>query len=131
MAVGGFTFTIAGGRMASRDLVTGRSESLNKTISEIMNFLGDGTGRPGGIGANLRVFLHEKLADLAEYWYKRGVRRGHMESHKEFKATGALSERLRYKGKREFFDGQKRRVRVTSRITKRRTQSTSAKRKSP
>lgn len=115
--------------MANRDLVTGRSESLNKTISEIMKFLRDGSGRPGGRGANLRDFLNEKLADLAEYWYKRGVRRGHMESHKEFKATGTLSARLRYKGKREFFDGQKRRVRVTSRIKKRRSQSAGAKSK--
>lgn len=45
--------------MASRDLVKGRSESLNKTISEIMKFLGDDAGRPGGIGANLCDFVHE------------------------------------------------------------------------
>jgi hypothetical protein len=108
--------------MANRDLVQGRSESLNKSISEIMKFLGDASRRPGGMGVDLRGFLHEKLADLAEYWYKHGVRRGHMESHKEFKATGALSGKLRYKGKREFFEGQERRVRVTSKIKTRRAQ---------
>src|ERR1039458_10136482 len=102
--------------MASRDLVQGRSESLNKSISEIMTFLGDDEKRPGGMGVMLRDFLHEKLADLSEYWYKRGVRRGHMESHKEFKATGALSVRLQYKGKKEFFDGQERRGRGTTKI---------------
>lgn len=116
--------------MVSRDLVRGRSESLNKTISEIMKFLGDDAERPGGTGVDLRDFLHEKLADLAEYWYKRGVRRGHMESHKQFKATGTLSAKLRYKGKREFFEGQERRVRVTSRIKTRRAQQGGIKRKS-
>lgn len=104
--------------MTSRDRVTVRSESLNKTITEVMAFLKDDGERPGGSGAKLRKFLHEKLADLAEHWYKRGVRRGHMESHKELMAMGTLSTKLRYKAEREFFDGQQRRVRVTSRIAK-------------
>lgn len=107
--------------MASKDFVQGCSKSLNKTISEVATFLGHDAGRPGGRGTNLRDFLHEKLADLAEHWYKRGVRRGHMESHKEFKATGAVSAEFRYKGEREFFEGQARRVRVTSKILKIRT----------
>ena len=102
--------------MATRERIEGRSESLNKTITEVMDFLGDAAARPGGWGAKLRPFLHQKLADLAEYWYKRGVRRGHMECHKEFNETGSLSRRLRYTGKREFFAGQKRSVSVTSRI---------------
>ena len=102
--------------MSTRERIEGRSESLNKTITEVMEFLDDDAGRPGGWGATLRTFLHEKLADLAEYWYKRGVRRGHMECHKEFKATGSLSRRLRYTGKREFFAGQERSVRVSSKI---------------
>jgi hypothetical protein len=102
--------------MANTDLVQGRSEALNKTISEIVKFLGDNAKRPGGIGVDLRAFLREKLADLAEYWYKRGVRRGRMQSYKEWKATGRLSRKFRYKGTREFFEGQERRIRVTSRI---------------
>ena len=60
--------------MTTRERVEGRSESLNKTITELMEFLNDNADRPGGWGAKLRPFLHEKLADLAEYWYKRGVR---------------------------------------------------------
>jgi len=106
--------------MATRERVEGHSESLNKTITEVMEFLDDNADRPGGWGAKLRPFLHEKLADLAEYWYKRGVRRGHIESHKEFKETGALSRKLRYTGTREFFHGQERSVRVTSRIKRKR-----------
>ena len=73
--------------MTTRERVEGRSESLNKTITEVMELLDDNADRPGGWGAKLRPFLHEKLADLAEYWYKRGVHRGHIESHKEFKET--------------------------------------------
>jgi hypothetical protein len=101
--------------MGDEDLIRARSESLSKTITEIMRFLGDNAKRPGGKGAKLRPFLHEKLADLAEHWYKRGVRRGRMESYKEWKETDKLSKRFRYKATREFFDGQERRVRVTSR----------------
>src|SRR5947209_3227748 len=94
--------------MGNRDLIRGRSESLNKSISELIQFLGDHGKRSAGLGVDLRGIHHEKLAEFAKYWYKRGVRRGHMESHKEFKATGTLSARLRYKGKREFFEGQER-----------------------
>jgi hypothetical protein len=113
--------------MASKDLVKGRSESLQKTISEIMKFLKDDAKRPR---TELRDFQHKKLADFAYYWYKRGLRRGHMESHKEFKATGAVSAKLRYKSKREFFDGQEREVRITSKIKARPAQQGNTKRKS-
>jgi hypothetical protein len=71
-----------------------------------MTFLGDDEKRPGGMGVKLRDFLHEKLADLSEYWYKRGVRRGHIECHKEFKTTGALSARFQYKCKKDFLMGK-------------------------
>jgi len=102
--------------MASKDLVHGASKSLNKTISEIMRFLGDNSRRQGGKGTRLRDFLHEKIADFGTYWYKRGVRRGHMESYKEFKKTGEVAMKFHYEGKREFFRGLERRVRVTSKI---------------
>jgi DNA-binding transcriptional MerR regulator len=97
-----------------KDLIEGQSRSLNLTISEIKAFLGDSGKRPAE--AKLRDFLHEKLADLSKHWYKRGVKRGHMESYKEWKATRKVSKRFRYKATREFFDGQKSRVRVTSKI---------------
>jgi hypothetical protein len=102
--------------MGNADLAQGRSEALNKTIGEIMNFLGDNAKRPGGTGADLRGFLREKLGDLGEYWYKRGVRRGRIESYDEWKTTGKLSKRFRYKGTRQFFDGDQRSFRVTSTI---------------
>ena len=102
--------------MSSSDLATGRAEALNKTITQIMKFLKDNGDRPGGPGARLRPFLYEKVGDLAERWYKRGVRRGHIQSYEQFKETGRLSRRLLYETEREFFHGQNRQVSVTSRI---------------
>jgi hypothetical protein len=102
--------------MANIDDSTGASKSLNLTISEIMEFLGDNAKRPGGTGADLRAFLHEKIADFGKHWYKRGTRRGHMETYKTWKETGRVSRKFRFKTEREFFDGQMRRVRVTSKI---------------
>jgi hypothetical protein len=37
----------------------GRAESLNKTIREVMAFLGDDAARPVGIGVKLQTVLHE------------------------------------------------------------------------
>ena len=99
-----------------RNAAGGASASLNKTISEIMAFLNDRGRRPGGRGADLRDFLHEKLADLAEKRYRRGFRRGHMESHKKFVDTGVFPNEIDFEAEREFFDGQNRRFHLTSRI---------------
>lgn len=98
------------------DFTRGASKSLNLTITEIMEFLEDNAKRPGGIGADLRAFLHERIADFGEHWYKRGIRRGHMETYKKWKETGRVSKTFRFKTGREFFEGQTRRVRVTSKI---------------
>ncbi len=102
--------------MANRDVVKGRSEAINKTITEIMKFLEDDGERPGGRGADLRGFLRQKLADLAEHSWKRGFRRGHIEAHKESVDKGKVPTKLRYEARRVFFKGQKRLVRVTSKI---------------
>ena len=105
-----------GAIMTSTDLAQGRAEALNKTITEIMDFLGDDEKRPGGFRAKLRPYLHEKLGDLAEHWYRRGVRRGRIESFKEWKKTGKLSKKFRFERTRKFFEGQERRTRLTARI---------------
>jgi hypothetical protein len=99
-----------------KDSTSGASASLNRTITDIKEFLGDEGRRPGGRGASLRDFLHEKLADLAEKRYRRGFRRGHKESHKRFVATGVFPSELRYDAEREFFKGHKRQVHLTSKI---------------
>ncbi len=102
------------------DSTGGASASLNQTITEIMEFIEDQGPRPGGRGAKLREFLHRKIAKLAEKRYKRGFRRGHIESHKRFVETGAFPKTIRYVGEREFFKDQIRKVDVTSRIDRKR-----------
>jgi hypothetical protein len=92
----------------SKEHAKGASKSLNLTITEIMEFLGDEDQRtaPG----TLRPFLHSKLADLAEKWLKRGFRRGCIEAERDFGELGAFPQTVRYKGKRELFTGQDRAV---------------------
>jgi DNA-binding transcriptional MerR regulator len=92
----------------------GASKSLNKTIKEITEYLGQ--KKKHLRRKPLRAFLREKLADLAEKRYRRGFRRGHMESHKKFAETGVVPNTLHYYGEREFFKDQKRKVHLTSKI---------------
>jgi hypothetical protein len=101
--------------MSSADKAKGSASSLNLTISEIMKFLGDDAKRPQGV--KLRPFLHRKLSDLSEHYYKRGIRRGYKATYSEWSNKGKLSKKFRFEIEREFFDGEKRHVRVKSRIT--------------
>ncbi|HVB99282.1 MAG TPA: hypothetical protein VNJ12_08140 [Candidatus Dormibacteraeota bacterium] len=98
------------------DLTRGASRALNQTITEITEFLEDNAKRPGGRGADLREFLRKRIADIGYHWYKRGIRRGHMEAYKKWKKTERVSKTFRFKAGRDFFEGQTRRVRVTSKI---------------
>jgi hypothetical protein len=101
--------------MAQNDHAKGASKSLNKTITEIETFLKSKSQHPGP-GQQLRPFLHEALADLAEKWLKRGFNRGHKESRRLFFAENKVPVTLRYKGYRELFTGRKRRVRLKSTV---------------
>lgn len=93
----------------------GASKSLNKTITEIVDFLGDEVDRPS---KNLRAFLHDKMGDLAESWYRKGFNRGHRESYKVFTSEGEVPVRLEAKKKRTLSLNQKRHVSLKSKIRK-------------
>ena len=95
--------------MSKRDHAAGASKSLNKTITEIMTFLGDDGDRTG----KLRPLLHEKLANLAEKWLKRGFRRGCIEARKEFRKSGSFPDKVVYDGVRELFAGQERQTKLS------------------
>ncbi len=103
--------------MARGDTVEGSSKSLNKTIKEIKKFIGDSAKRPRD--KKLREHLSALLAKVGERWYKRGFRRGHIESYKKFKATGRFPSKLRYDKKKEFFTDQRRQVSVESKMKSR------------
>jgi hypothetical protein len=90
----------------------GASRSLNKTISEIMTFLEDDEARPKPAKGVLRPFLQKKIGDLAEYWFKRGVRRGCIEAERQYHDLGTFPQKVIYYKTRELFTGQKRKVRL-------------------
>src|SRR5947209_2906028 len=85
------------------------SKSLNKTIGEIEAFvLGDEVPPPQGV---LRPFLHSKLADLAEKWFRVGFRRGCIEARREWRLNnGGFRKEITYDGTRELFAGQQRKI---------------------
>jgi len=89
----------------------GASQSLNKTISEIMHYLKDHGARPN---TGLRVFMREKIADLGERWYRKGFNRGHRQSRKEFRNDGKVPKILRYKCARQLAPGQRRSIKLKS-----------------
>lgn len=84
------------------------SESLNKTITEIMRHLNQSGPRPGGPGAKLRPFLHKKIGDLAERWFRKGFNRGHKQSDKAFQRTGKVPRKLEYACSRNLSPNQTR-----------------------
>jgi hypothetical protein len=93
-----------------------------------MEFLEDDSQRVAA--GKLRPFLHEKLADLAEKWLKRGFKRGCIEVEREFKMEGSFPVSVRYEGSRELFTGHDRPVRLSwksKKATKGSTQTKKAK----
>ena len=99
--------------MAKHDAAAGASKSLNKTITEIMKHLGDKEDRPR---KRLREYLHEKIGDLSEHWFKRGFNRGHIESRKQFKETKTVPRKLKYDCSRKLSPGQNREIELESTI---------------
>jgi len=81
---------------------------LNKTIAEIMEFLKDPGKRPPLGPEMLRFFLHDKIGDLAERWFRRGFNRGHIESYKAFSAEETVPQTLEFKCRRNLSPGQNR-----------------------
>lgn len=93
----------------------GASKSLHKTITEIVDFLGEEVDRPS---TNLRAFLHEKMGDLAECWYHKGFNRGHRESYSAFISEGEVPVRLEARKRRTLSLNQKRHITLKSKIKK-------------
>jgi hypothetical protein len=100
----------------STEKTEGAAKSLNKTITEIMEHLGDEGARPP---RNLRSFLREKIGDLSERWYRKGgFRRGHIQSYKEFEAKEKVPRTLRYACTRNLSPRQNHEIKLKSTIKK-------------
>jgi hypothetical protein len=93
------------------DLAAGATKSLKASIKEIENFLMGIKVSPSTL--EYRTKLHEKLEDLAEYWYRRGFNRGHRESNAQI-TKGKVPKILEYEAKRDFFTNSKRSVPLKS-----------------
>ena len=98
------------------DFAAGASASLKLSIKAIMEFLEDVEKHPR---SGLREFLYEKLSDLAVKWYRRGFKRGHIESDRHIQG-GKVPRVLRYDATREFFTGRERTVRLKSTLKRKR-----------
>ena len=90
------------------------SNSLKLSIAEIEAHL-EGKGIRGTPG-HYRAELHGALAEFAAHWYRRGFNRGHRESYELFEDTGAVPKALRAKVKRDLFAGNRKSVKLRSRI---------------
>jgi hypothetical protein len=91
--------------------VEGASASLTLSMEEIEAVLGGIVlGPPGG---PLRKELRAKISELSKRWFRRGFRRGCIETQRDWKATGKFPKKVTYDARRDFFDGRKRPVNVS------------------
>jgi hypothetical protein len=97
----------------SSDLKAGAAKSLNKTISEIMEFMDDDDKRPA---KKLRNFLRKTIGDLNERWFRKGFNRGHIQSFEAFGDDGDVPKVLRYECNRNLFTGQERIIKLKSKL---------------
>ena len=90
--------------MSKQDHKIGASKSLQKTISEIGNFIESDIERQPD--EKLREFLHKKIAELSAYWFERGFLRGCIECEKAFDQIGSFPKKVAYAKSREVFTDQ-------------------------
>jgi hypothetical protein len=60
--------------MIHEERAAGASASLNKTITELMEYMESTEARPN---ADFRKFMYEKIGDIAEWWAQEGFYWGH------------------------------------------------------
>ena len=76
------------------DEATGAASSLNKTITELMDFLTDGRPRPSPYDRGLRDFCHELIAELAQRAYKQGYHKAHLDCWRAYNKSGKQFPKL-------------------------------------
>ena len=93
----------------------GAINSLNKTISEIVDFL-EGKEVESSQNGGLRSHLHEKIGDLAALWFRKGFRRGHRQSYSAFQNENQVPLNLEYECIRKLSPNQERDLILKSKI---------------
>ena len=97
----------------------GASQSLNLTISELMDFLGDHGPRPSSFDGQLRDFLHEKISDLAVRAFKAGYKQAHQDCVSEYRKGKGFPLVLFYDARPRLSPRKVQSFRFESRIPKR------------
>jgi hypothetical protein len=77
--------------MRDQERIKGASQALHKTISELMDYLEQDPSRPR---AELRQFMREKIADVAEWWANEGFYWGHGTACSHWNKTGEVPASL-------------------------------------
>ncbi len=86
----------------------GASKSMNKTIAEIEDVLAG--WQLGPTNSPLRQKLRSRISQLGQTWFRRGFRRGCIESNRP---QNKSKKRISYDARRDFFDGRQRPVKVS------------------
>jgi hypothetical protein len=97
--------------MARNPQAEGASKSLILIAREIDDFLAGLGIQPTSSG--LRKQYRLILSKFGAHWYRRGFRRGCLESQRTFTKTGRFPKKVAYDARRDFFDGRKRPVTVS------------------
>ena len=69
----------------------GASASLNKTISELMDYMEDVSHRPS---SDMRQFMYDRIADIAEWWANEGFYWAHGTAHQKSIELGEVPATL-------------------------------------
>lgn len=100
--------------------IRGACQSIEKTLDEVARIL-EGRFLPpeGGLRERVRGAVQDALVGEAKRWYKRGFKRGHIESYVRFKLDGKVPRRLRKAVDRELLPRLERRIKLRSSISDR------------
>lgn len=81
------------------DFGTGASASLNKTISDLMSFLGDYGPRPSPYDGGFREFLDQKISDVAVAAFKQGYKQAHRDCCDAYLQSSRFPASIVYEGR--------------------------------
>lgn len=100
-----------------RDKKEAAAKVYNLVRADIQTFL-KSTNPPPTPLRRMRSDLWDDIARLCERWYRRGCRRGYMETRDHFDANGDVPKKFIYDYKRHFFHRPPTKGRIRGTVTK-------------
>jgi hypothetical protein len=99
--------------------VAGASASIIKTLKEIEAIFGGERLSPAGPKRKkLRTKLLATLIKSSKAWYRKGFKRGHMESFRHFQQKSRVPFKLVFEANREFVPNTRNTVKLKSTLSK-------------